>query len=167
MKQVKSKITGDIGELDLKEGVFIVVCYDLNTKETVKSYYKSLEDLCDEWKDYEELETFWFIDEEGIIRDTTDENWSEESVGAAKSIGNYFETKEEAEKAVEKLKAWKRLRDKGFKFSFWQTNGSLSSIWFDMPKRAEVIDDDTPGDVRDDYAEDDIKDLDLLFGGKA
>lgn len=33
-----------------------------------------------------------------------------------KEIGNYFETKEEAEKAVEKLKAWKRLKDKGFKF---------------------------------------------------
>jgi len=31
-----------------------------------------------------------------------------------KEIGNYFETKEEAEKAVEKLKAWKRLKDKGF-----------------------------------------------------
>ena len=27
-----------------------------------------------------------------------------------------FETREEAEKAVEKLKAWTRLKDKGFKF---------------------------------------------------
>ena len=34
-----------------------------------------------------------------------------------KQIGNYFETEEEAEKAVEKLKAWKRLRDKDFKFT--------------------------------------------------
>lgn len=33
-----------------------------------------------------------------------------------KEIGNYFETKEEAEKAVEKLKAWKRLKDAGFYF---------------------------------------------------
>lgn len=48
MKQVKSKVTGIIGELDFdsREGVFIVIYYDLNTKETVKSYYKSLEDLC-------------------------------------------------------------------------------------------------------------------------
>ena len=28
-----------------------------------------------------------------------------------KSIGNYFNTREEAEKAVRKLKAWKRLKD--------------------------------------------------------
>ena len=32
-----------------------------------------------------------------------------------KEIGNYFETKEEAERVVEKLKAWRRLKDKGFK----------------------------------------------------
>lgn len=32
------------------------------------------------------------------------------------AIGNHFETPEEAEKAVEKLKAWKRLKDRGFKF---------------------------------------------------
>ena len=32
------------------------------------------------------------------------------------AIGNYFETPEEAEKAVEKLEAWKRLKDKGLYF---------------------------------------------------
>lgn len=31
-----------------------------------------------------------------------------------KQFGNYFNTREEAEKAVEKLKAWKQLKDKGF-----------------------------------------------------
>lgn len=34
-------------------------------------------------------------------------------------IGNCFKTKEEAEKAVEKLKAWKRLKDSGLKFKGW------------------------------------------------
>ena len=34
------------------------------------------------------------------------------SVEDMKAIGNYFDTKEEAEKAVEKLKAWKRLNEK-------------------------------------------------------
>ena len=34
-------------------------------------------------------------------------------------IGNCFQTKEEAEKAVEKLKAWKRLKDSGLKFKDW------------------------------------------------
>lgn len=34
-------------------------------------------------------------------------------------IGNCFKTEEEAEKAVEKLKAWKRLKDSGLKFKDW------------------------------------------------
>ena len=34
-------------------------------------------------------------------------------------IGNCFESREEAEKAVERLKAWKRLKDSGLKFKDW------------------------------------------------
>lgn len=34
-------------------------------------------------------------------------------------IGNCFQTKEEAERVVEKLKAWKRLKDSGLKFKGW------------------------------------------------
>lgn len=34
-------------------------------------------------------------------------------------IGNCFQTEEEAKKAVEKLKAWKRLKDSGLKFKDW------------------------------------------------
>lgn len=71
------------------------------------------------------------------------------------SIGNCFETKEEAEQAVEKLKAWKRLKDKGFKFTAWK-NGIL-------------LDETVAGQVRYEFPidnKDDIeKDLDLLFGG--
>ena len=35
------------------------------------------------------------------------------------NVGNCFESREEAEKAVEKLKAWKRLKDSGLKFKNW------------------------------------------------
>ena len=34
-------------------------------------------------------------------------------------IGNCFQTEEEAEKVVERLKAWKRLKDSGLKFKDW------------------------------------------------
>ena len=34
-------------------------------------------------------------------------------------IGNCFESREEAEKAVERLKAWERLKDAGLKFKDW------------------------------------------------
>lgn len=36
------------------------------------------------------------------------------------SVGNFFATKEEAEKFVEKLKAWKRLKDAGLKPVRWE-----------------------------------------------
>ena len=34
-------------------------------------------------------------------------------------IGNCFESREEAEKAVERLKSWERLKDAGLKFKDW------------------------------------------------
>ena len=75
----------------------------------------SIKELNEEWEDYEEPKKYWYITGEGdTCRDDIKySEWIEER----KSIGNYFETKEEAEKAVEKLKAWKRLKDKGFRFS--------------------------------------------------
>ena len=61
-----------------------------------------------------------------------------------KSIGNYFETKEEAEKAVEKLKAWKRLKDKGVTFgnslTMFDLNGCVG-IRVYIPKGVSATDD--------------------------
>ena len=72
--------------------------------------YNSLADLNKEWEDVEkEPKYFWFIDDEGYTETESEEY--EDSLEAMKSIGNYFETKEEAERIVEKLKAWKRLKD--------------------------------------------------------
>lgn len=154
MKQVKSKITGDIGELDFdsKEGVFIVVYYDLNTKETVKSYYKSLEDLCEEWEDVpEEPKEYWYISDTGDVCSSRD---TESQIAVyCKEIGNYFETKEEAERAVEKLKAWKRLRDKGYYFKSWK----IDKLHFSVELRVKEYD----------FLTKDLRhDLGLLFGGE-
>lgn len=112
MKQVKSKITGDIAELDFdsREGTFIVVRYDLHTKKTIKDYYKNLEDLCEDWEDYEEPKYWYMITPNGGVQERRIED--DIHIEDCKEIGNYFETKEEAKQAVEKLKAWKRLRDK-------------------------------------------------------
>lgn len=118
--KLKNRKTGEIIEVESLDvdsptnGIAGIPSFDR------KGSYNSLSELNEEWEDVpEEPETFWFIDEEGIIRNTTDENWPEESVAAAKEIGNYFETKEEAEKAVERLRALKRLEDKGFRFKYW------------------------------------------------
>ena len=78
--------------------------------------YNSLAELNEEWEDVpEKPKEYWFIDYDGGIIPF---NRNKETVtdNLMKSIGNYFETKEEAEKAVEKLKAWKRLKDFGCGF---------------------------------------------------
>lgn len=75
--------------------------------------FSSIAKLNEEWEDYEE-KTAWFIDPQGGIQEWRDDDfddWAKE-----KAIGNYFETEEEAKKAVEKLKTIKRLKDKGFRF---------------------------------------------------
>ena len=74
--------------------------------------YDSLAELNEEWEDYEESKQkeYWWINQFGHLVQVTyiRENLYDK---ARKNIGNYFETKEQAEQAVEKLKAWKLLKD--------------------------------------------------------
>ena len=115
--------------------------------------YGSLAELNAEWEDYEEPKEYWYISWCGNVANdkytgiVTDEK--------CKEIGNYFETEEEAEKAVEKLKAWKRLKDKGFKFTGWEESPSeddFDTIFFITENRA--LDQET------------LDALELLFGGE-
>ena len=165
MKQVKSKVTGDIGELDFdsREGVFIVVCYDPYTKVSIKNHYKNLEDLCEDWEDYEEPKEYWYIDDAGVIQ--IDQVLSSE-INMRKSIGNYFETREEAERTVEKLLAWKRLKDKGFRFDGWEDLQAKMGIDDLMLFNRNVIDTDNVIGFRMDDYHDCIKDLNICFGGE-
>jgi hypothetical protein len=79
-----------------------------------------------------------------------------------KSIGNYFESKEEAEKAVEKLKAWKRLKDKGFKFL--GVKGLDYAIDFEVnpPYTHITFDEYTATEEQKEF----YNDLMMLFGGE-
>lgn len=101
------------------------------------------------WEDYEEPKEYWCIDWTGGINKITSLDGSHDKYEQnKKEIGNYFETKEEAEKAVEKLKAWKRLKDKGFEIKLAQDGGY--------------------GYLRADWGllQDDFSDVKLLFGGE-
>ena len=116
--------------------------------------YNSLADLNEEWEDYEEPKEYWYISSDSVIY-ATDYGKYPDSDLLREEIGNYFETKEEAEKAVKKLKAWKRLKDKGFRFDKWVNvsgDGCSRPIWFYFSKDTEL---------------EGVKpDLDLLFGGE-
>ena len=115
--------------------------------------FQSLAELNEEWEDYEEplVDWVWYMDLQGSVGCAAREenDWSRES-----EIGNYFETKEEAELAVDKLKAWKRLKDKGFRFDGWDENHHcLGVIEFSFPNAENSVYDFK-------------QDLDLLFGGE-
>lgn len=118
--------------------------------------YSSLAELNDEWEDYEEpkeSEYYWYIGYKNDIRRTKYHHISDfadnQVTVTRKEIGNCFESLEEAEKAVEKLKAWKRLKDKGFEFESWFGWSKDISFWIDTEIDENIA-----------------KDLDLLFGGE-
>lgn len=108
-------------------------------------------------EDYEEPKGTYFINTQGDVQfwDSScseyPDDWTKE-----KEIGNYFETKEEAEKAVEKLKAWKRLKDEGCKPIGWRWKQDYPN---DACYVEVVLKCQFDSGVYD-------KELDLLFGGE-
>ena len=111
--------------------------------------YDTLAELNEEWEDYEEPKGCWMINSLGEIICPYDAGLVPKG---SKEIGNYFEAREESEKAVEKLKAWKRLKDKGFSFEGYDDGYKHD---FNSGHIEFYIKND--GDV--------LNDLDLLFGG--
>ena len=151
--KLRNKKTGEI--IDIYKGE-ITLHYNQGRKTI---HFKRLEDL-EEWEDYEETEG-WYIDISCIVK-PTEPFFSGKNIDILKQCGNYFETKEEAEKAVEKLKAWKRLKDKGFKFE--GIAGIKNEIYFTAHKPFSHI-------MFDEYTADEnekqyVDDLMLLFGGE-
>ena len=111
------------------------------------------------WEDYEEPETYYYISDCGNIESLTNDHGNnlpkeiwDKAIKRRKQICNYFETKEEAEKAVKKLLAWKRLKDRGFRFEGWEMDGG--AIWFGTKQDEQ------------EWSPKYRNDLDLLFGGE-
>ena len=159
MKKLRNKKTGEIGYLIVGRGSEE---YKITNDEWDNcGNYNSLAELNEEWEDYEEVESWWSI----MVDFNYEENRSEVSIvrlnkklynpTEAIEIGFYFETKEEAEKAVEKLKAWRRLKDKGFRFTDWSF---VDGISFKTSDNFYDSNDLIPANLRDA--------MDLLFGGE-
>lgn len=143
--KLQNKKTGQVGNFIINKDHF--ECVDLDYMPE----YRNLAELNAEWEDYEEpkfIRDYWFIDSCGGI------NKQEADILGAnrREIGNYFETKEEAEKAVEKLKAWKRLKDKGIKIGKRLHSAYGGELYWDCPSGTGVSDKQI------------WQDLDLLFG---
>lgn len=122
--KIRNKKTGEIGYLLVGKGSDYYIVTNDEWEDCGK--YNSLAELNAEWEDApEEPKEYWCIDWTGGVNkiiplDSSHDKYEQ----SKKAIGNYFETEEEAEEAVEKLKAWKRLKDKGFKF-----DGLTFSYW--------------------------------------
>lgn len=120
MKLLQNKSTGEIGCLVCSFGKtpekITVVEYIDGKRGSKVWYYNSLAELNDEWCDYEEQRGNWTIDpmNENYIDDGR--YTAPDELERYEELGLKFNTKEDAEKAVEKLKAWKRLKEKGFRF---------------------------------------------------
>ena len=152
--KLKNKKTGEIGNLLPYGGEDGRIWVWIDNMSRPEYRYHSLAELNEEWEDYEEPKVYWYMSNRGDIRfiDDEDTDWDNER----KQIGNYFETKEEAERAVEKLKAWKRLIEAKFRFTDCGYNLdeiSSSLISADGKVCFELM-------CYEDFEED----LDLLFG---
>lgn len=156
--KLRNKRTGEIGEFRYLQSDYVAPLV-LTTYENDKPMmyrYNSLAELNEEWEDYEEPKEFWFVDADGSVQDTTD--LTNDYKSSLRSFGNHFDTEEEAEKAVEKLKAYKRLKDKGFRFDHIRSIDGVSVKHKDLDQYTIIA-----------YADEDGCDqdcLDLLFGGE-
>lgn len=125
--RLKNRKTGEIGNLlykpDNEEEHFVVV----TPCPADMGIYKTLDELAEEWTDYEGPKEYWYIDPMVCGAYCTKIKKDEDLYNFNKQIGNDFETEEEAEKAVEKLKVYNKLKQKGFVFSGWyySTEGQL------------------------------------------
>lgn len=158
--KLKNKKTGEIVEVESlghadslkkKFGYQVTLSWKVDEHLNTCKTYDSLAELNAEWEDYEEPKEYYCIDwtePNGIYRT----NYVDTRDDFNKEIGNLFESKEDAERAVEKLKAWKRLKDKGFKFAGWGCENQKLYAKIQFNKKA--------------WATETEPDLDLLFGGE-
>lgn len=150
--KIKNKKTGEIGNL-VSTNWDEVVLKVLDDNGVQLGKYTSLAELNEEWEDCEEPKVYYYISDFGAIRECEIGKFPEDEEDR-KRIGNYFETKEEAERAVEKLKAWKRLKNNGFKFE--GIEGRNPHIKFYQGRSYET----------EEQCLQAVMDLDLLFGGE-
>ena len=157
--KLQSKKTGEIWTLTNRNEGTSAVLWVSNGSQTLR--IESIEELTSRFEDYEEPKAY-YIGRCGTIEEfdpTKDVGLTE----MLNEIGNYFETREKAEKAIEKLKAWKRLKYAGFKFEGIKEDYTrVSQTPFRSGKRYLQFNKSED----DEWMKENWEDLKLLFGGK-
>lgn len=155
--KLRNKKTGEIVELE-EFSVHYKKHYDYGEgrkgEQPYSTYNKTLAELNEEWEDYEEPKKYWYISDGGEVYGFSGYFVGSEIEEAHREIGNLFETREEAEKAVEKLKAWKRLKDFGCRFIL----DDYFAVKFIGPDATKITSAEEQKSLSDNYK--------LLFGGE-
>ena len=142
--KLKNKKTGEIEEVAY--GRLIVSFEDGAVKKV-----NSLAELNEEWEDYEDELLYVVSAEHRSGYQCVLKEEYPEICEVAKELGIGFETEKECQKAVECLRAWKRLKDKGFRFFDNKVIGEYGNVSYKLTYPATAVEE---------------KDLDLLFGGE-
>ena len=158
--KLRNKKTGEIIELLAKPSF---VKRTENYLDSEVNTFESLAELNEDWEDMseEEPKKYWRITDLGELKSIRLDQ-HHQNISKCKDIGNYFETREEAEKGVEKLKAWKRLKDKGFRFSGHECIDDYKTIK-DKQCKDEMLNCIIKCEIPP-FA--DVRDVVLLFGGE-
>lgn len=140
--KLKNKVTGEINIVKIDEDYFNIYKDDGEFVCPV-----TLKELNAGWKEYyEKPKGYWWISP--LVTDVVycTEDVNDEMDKYNKEIGNYFKDKESAYATLEKLKAIKRLKDKGAKIIDYEcyggtnTKGEFSGevkITIDMPQEVD------------------------------
>ena len=151
--KLRNKKTGEIGYTAILRSKAIVV---MDENAIQLGSYTSLAELNEEWEDYEEPKEYWYVGNGGQVFGFNDYYVGTEVENDHRNIGNLFETKEEAEQAVEKLKAIQRLKNYHLRFKLDFVKNKI-----DFTYRLD-------GTLHSSVNEERIifEDMNLLFGGE-
>lgn len=132
------------------EGNRVKVCYHGDSGGLITDYYDSFDEAAEMWGKCEEPKEHWAIDQFGEPINVS--GLSRLQLEKLHRLGNDFPSENATMKAIEKLRAWTRLKDKGFRFERWGMGGEYgNTITF-----SDYIE----------YNDETRADLDLLFGGE-
>ena len=129
---IRDKETGEIRKLH--DGFITLFLKDENQIDDPDFIrYRSIKELCDKWEDVpEKPKEYWYLDCYGMVLRAlySGNEWDERR----KLIGNYFLSREEAEKAVKKLKALTKAKEDGLKIKGYYYNHEDLVILADIGK---------------------------------
>ena len=125
--KLRKKETGQTGYLFTDKNKDYKI-FDEN--DNIIAVYPMLAELMQEWEDYQDGDRVYYITYTGEVDEILAELIHPEISLKMKKIGNWFETKEEAEEAVKKLNAWKRLKDNSWRPAYHRVLTSEADVLF-------------------------------------